>query len=84
MGDANEKERGLGPRMEDDVEFVFVVGPTLEEVESAVRLRYHGLSESKWCETVKENREDAHEPIFPVEEETGIEDGLNRREEARG
>lgn len=54
MGDAKEKERGLGPSIDDDTELVavVVVGPSFDDEDddgvSDVRLRYHGLRESKW------------------------------------
>lgn len=81
-GDAKEKERALrgdiraGPSRDGEG----VVGPTLD-ADVSVIVRYHGFSESKWWETVKANREDEQEPILPVD---GIEDGSNRRDEARG
>lgn len=57
-----------------------LVGPTLEADVSA-KLRYHGLSESKWWETVNEKREDAQDPAFTVD----LNDAeSNRRDEARG
>lgn len=56
------------------------VGPTLEADVSA-KLRYHGFSESKWWETVNENREEAQEPTLAVDL---IDAGSNRRDEARG
>lgn len=56
------------------------VGPTLNDGLS-VRVRYQGFSESKWWETVKEKREDAHEPTFALD---GTEEGLNRSDAARG
>lgn len=59
-----------------------LVGPTLEDdVLSPPRLRYHGLRESSWCETVKEKREDEHEPILAVDFRV---DGSNLRDEALG
>lgn len=81
-GDAKERDRALsgemsaGPREE----YWVVVGPTLEADVSA-KLRYHGLSESRWCETVNEKREDEHEPILAVDFN---DEGSNRRDEARG
>lgn len=46
MGDAKEKERALGPSIDDvDAGGVGMEGPTLEEEES-VRLRYQGFRES--------------------------------------
>lgn len=73
-GDANENDLALGPIREA------FVGPTLE-ADVSVRLRYHGLTESKWWATVKEKREEEHAPILAVD---GIEEESNRREEARG
>lgn len=86
MGDAKEKERGLGPSIDDDdddiIELGTVVGPSFDDEEdggaSEVRLRYHGLRESKWWDTVKEKRDEAHAPILVAE------DGSNRKEAARG
>jgi hypothetical protein len=79
-GDANEKDRALSGEMRAGPSGEGLVGPTLEADVSA-RLRYQGLSESKWCETVKEKREDEHEPILAVEFK---EEGSNRSEDARG
>ncbi|MCI92445.1 hypothetical protein A2U01_0113741, partial [Trifolium medium] len=45
------------------------------------RLRYHGLRESSWVETVKEKRDDEQEPILV---DDLMVDGSNRREDARG
>lgn len=81
-GDAKERDRALrgdiraGPTREREG----LVGPTFE-ADVSVKLRYHGLSESKWCATVKENLEEEHEPILAVD---GIDEGSNRRDEARG
>lgn len=78
VGDANEKDLALademraGPTTKDGL-----VGPTLD-ADVSVKLRYQGLTESKWWATVNENREEEHDPILAVD------DGLNRREEARG
>lgn len=82
IGDANERELAFNVEMRVDPPNIegFVVFPTLDSDVSA-RLRYHGLRESKWRETVKEKRDDAHDPTFAVD---CIEDGLNLREEDRG
>lgn len=78
VGDANEYERALtgdiraGP--------VVDVGPTLKDGLS-VSVRYQGFSESKWCETVKAKREEAHDPGLDLD---GTEEGLNLRDAARG
>lgn len=50
-----------------------VVGPTLN-ADVSVKVRYHGLRESRWGETVKAKREEEQEPILAV-------DGSNRRDE---
>ena len=63
-----------GPRTGVDV------GPTLND-DLSPKVRYQGLSESKWCETVKENREDEQAPTFPLD---GTDEGLNIRDAARG
>lgn len=81
-GDAKESDLALsgeiraGPSREGDG----LVGPTLED-DVSVNVRYHGFRESKWWETVNENREDEHDPIFAAD---GIEEGSNRRDDARG
>ncbi|GFZ22048.1 Sec14p-like phosphatidylinositol transfer family protein [Actinidia rufa] len=81
-GDAKEKDRALrgeiraGPRREGDE---LQVGPTLD-ADVSVNVRCHGLRESKWWETVNENREEEQEPILAVD---GSKDGSNRRDEAR-
>lgn len=75
-GDANENDLALTGEIRAGPS---VAGPTLEE-EASVRVRCHGLRESRWWETVKENREE-HEPILAVD---GREEGSNRRDDARG
>lgn len=62
-----------GPRL-------VVVGPTLADDVSA-NDKYHGFTESKWCDTVNENLDEEHDPTLPFE---GIEDGLNLRDAALG
>lgn len=76
-GDAKEKERALSGEMSAGEG---VVGPTLD-AEVSERLRYHGLRESSWWETVKAKREEEHEPILAVDFTV---EGSNRRDEARG
>lgn len=80
-GDANEKDLALTGEMRAGPNTGGLVGPTLD-ADVSVKLRYHGFTESKWCATVKENREEEHDPILAVDD--GIEEGSNRREEARG
>ena len=55
-----------------------MLGPTLD-ADVSVKVRYHGLRESKWWDTVKENLEEEQEPILAVDL---IEDGSNRRDVA--
>lgn len=62
----------VGPTLADD--------PTLAD-EVSVNDKYHGFTESKWCETVNENLDDEHDPILPFED---IEEGLNLRDAALG
>lgn len=81
-GDANEKDRAFkgemraGPTRVEDVP----VGPTFD-ADVSVNVRYQGLSESRWWETVNENLDEEHAPILAVD---GTEEELNRRDEARG
>lgn len=63
-----------GPRGDGDV------GPTLE-ADVSVKVRYQGLSESKWWETVKENLEEEQEPILAVDL---VDEESKRRDAARG
>jgi hypothetical protein len=79
-GDANERDRALSGEMSAGPRGEWPVGPTFEADVSA-KLRYQGLSESKWCETVNEKREDEHEPILAADVK---DEGSNRRDEARG
>lgn len=79
-GDANEKDRALSGEISAGPKEDGVVGPTFE-ADVSVKLRYQGFSESKWCETVNEKREDEHEPILAVDFK---DEGSNRREDARG
>jgi hypothetical protein len=78
IGDANESERALSGEIIDAGEGL--VGPTFDE-DVSPRLRYHGLRESSWVDTVKEKRDDEQEPILVVDL---MVDGSNRREDARG
>lgn len=81
-GDAKESDLALSGeiRAGPSIEGEGLVGPTFEPDVSANE-RYQGFKESKWWETVNENREDEHDPIFAVD---GIEEGSNRSDEARG
>lgn len=77
MGDANEWDLALSGEMAGPM---LVVGPTLAD-EVSVKDKYHGFTESKWCETVNENLDDEHDPILPFED---IEEGLNLSDAALG
>lgn len=81
-GDANERERALSGEMRAGPTAIGegLVGPTFD-ADVSVKVRYHGLSESKWWETVKENLEEEQEPILAVDL---MDEESNRREEARG
>lgn len=79
-GDANESERAPSGETRAGSIGHRLVGPTLDD-EVSVKERYHGLRESKWWDTVKENREEEQEPILPVD---FIDDVSNRRDDARG
>lgn len=80
-GDANENDRALtGDMRAGPITDEGVVGPTLG-ADVSVKVRCHGLRESKWWDTVKENLEEEHEPILAV---GGTREGSNRRDEARG
>lgn len=61
---------------------VDVVPNLKEDGLSSVKVRYQGLSESKWCETVKAKREEEQEPTLAALD--GMEEGLSRRDAARG
>lgn len=80
-GDAKEWDLALrgemaGPNRASDE----VLEPTLDP-DVSVNERCQGLSESLWCETVKENLEEEHEPILA---DPGTFDGSNRRDAALG
>lgn len=77
MGEAKESDRAFSGEISAGEG---LVGPTFDD-DVSVRLRYHGFSESRWWDTVKENREEEHDPIFAVDFTV---DGSNRRDDARG
>lgn len=79
-GDANERDRALSGEMRAGPIGEGLVGPTFA-ADVSVKVRYHGLSESKWWDTVKANLEEEQEPIFAVDL---IDEGSNRRDEALG
>lgn len=60
-GDAKEKDRAFSGDIRAGPSGDGLVGPTLDDAVS-VSVRYQGLSESKWWDTVKEKREDEHGP----------------------
>lgn len=79
-GDANESDRAFRGDVSAGPIGYGLVGPTLDD-DVSVKVRYHGLSESKWWDTVKENREEEQEPILAVDFTDRVS---NRRDEARG
>jgi hypothetical protein len=79
-GDAKEKDLALRGEMRAGPREERFVGPTFD-ADVSVKVRCQGLRESKWWDTVKENLDEEHDPILAVEL---IEEGSNRREEARG
>ena len=57
-----------------------LVGPPIDD-EVPVKVKCQGLSDSRWWDTVKENLDEEHDPVLAADL---IEEGSNRREEARG
>ena len=79
-GDAKENDRALSGEISAGPSGDGLVGPTFD-ADVSVKLRYQGLSESKWWDTVKEKREEEHDPILAVDFN---DEGSNRRDEVRG
>lgn len=83
MGDANDMDRRLrgemdGPPKADE----WIVGPTFD-VDVSVNDKYQGLRESLWCDTLKANLEDEHEPLILLVDDV-TDEGVNLNDAALG